>query len=136
MESIFKELDKTIEGKKIIEQFVKSIDEIKIPDIGISLKDKPDFVSDVKNNFSGFLLNLNESINDYTGLFLIIDDVNGLSKNADFPNWYKRLSETIDFSENHVPVAFTLVCYKKNFDKLTELNPSFSRIFHYIEIDN
>ena len=64
LESIFKELDKTIEGRKIIEQFVKSIDEIKIPGIGISLKNKPDFVSGVKNNFEGFLHNLNNSLKD------------------------------------------------------------------------
>lgn len=65
LESIFKELDRTIKGKKIIEQFVKSVDEIKIPGIGISLKNKPDFVSGVKNNFSGFLFNLTNSLSDY-----------------------------------------------------------------------
>ncbi len=65
LESIFKELDRTIKGKKIIEEFVKSVDEIKIQGIGISLKNKPDFVSGVKNNFSGFLFNLTNSLSDY-----------------------------------------------------------------------
>ncbi len=136
LESIFKELDKSKTGKKIIEKFVGSINEIKLPGIGISLENKPDFVRDVKNNFSNFLLNISQSLKDYDGLFLIIDDINSLSKTQDFPNWYKGLSETIDFSDKKVPIAFTLVSYRENFNKLTEHNPSFSRTFHFIEIDH
>ena len=134
LESIFKELDKSKKGKKIIEKFVGNINEIKLPGIGISLENKQDFVRDIKNNFSDFLLNISESLKDYNGLFLIIDDINGLSKTPEFPNWYKGLSETIDFSGKKVPIAFTLVSYRENFNKLTEHNPSFSRIFHFIEI--
>lgn len=136
LETIFKELDKTKKGKKIIEKFFNSINEIKLPGIGISLEHKPEFVRDVKNNFANFLLNITNSLNDYNGLFLIIDDINGLSKTSDFPNWYKGLSETIDFSDKKVPIAFTLVSYRENFNKLTDHNPSFSRIFHIIEIDH
>lgn len=136
LETIFKELDKTKKGKKIIEKFFNSINEIKLPGIGISLEHKPDFVRDVKNNFANFLLNISNSLNDYNGLFLIIDDINGLSKTSEFPNWYKGLSETIDFSDKKVPIAFTLVSYRDNFNKLTDHNPSFSRIFHIIEIDH
>ncbi|MBR0271304.1 MAG: hypothetical protein IJQ68_04835 [Methanobrevibacter sp.] len=90
----------------------------------------------MKNNFADFLLNISKSLKEKNGLFIIIDDINGLSKTSEFPNWYKGLSETIDFSDNFVPVAFTLVSYKENFNKLTTLNPSFSRIFHLIEIDH
>lgn len=136
LETLFKELDKTKKGKKIIEKFFNSINEIKLPGIGISLEHKPEFVRDVKNNFANFLLNISNSLNDYNGLFLIIDDINGLSKTSDFPNWYKGLSETIDFSDKKVPIAFTLVSYRENFNKLTDHNPSFSRIFHIIEIDH
>ena len=136
LESIFKELDKTKKGKMIIEKFFDSINEIKLPGVGISLKHKHDFVENVKNNFADFLLNISNYLNDYNGVFLIIDDINGLSKTPDFPNWYKGLSETIDFSDKKFPIAFTLVSYRENFNKLTLQNPSFSRIFHYVEIDN
>lgn len=136
LETIFKELDKTKKGRKTIEKFFTSINEIKLPGVGISLENKPEFVRDVKNNFSEFLLNISSSLNDYEGLFLIIDDINGLSKTPEFPNWYKGLSETIDFSGKKVPIAFTLVSYRENFNRLTEHNPSFSRIFHIIEIDH
>ena len=136
LETIFKELDKTKKGKMIIEKFFTSINEIKLPGIGISLENKQDFVRDVKNNFSEFLLNISSSLKDYNGIFLIIDDINGLSKTPEFPNWYKGLSETIDFSDKKVPISFTLVSYRDNFNKLAEHNPSFARIFHIIEIDH
>lgn len=136
LEAIFKELDKTNKGKKIIEEFVGNINEIKLPGIGLSLDNKKDFVKNVKNNFADFLLNISKSLKDNNGIFLIIDDINGLSKTSEFPNWYKGLSETIDFSDNKVPIAFTLVSYRENFNRLTEHNPSFSRIFHLIEIDH
>ena len=136
LESIFKQLDKTKKGKMIIEKFFDSINEIKLPGVGISLKNKPDFVEHVKNNFADFLANISNYLNDYNGIFLIIDDINGLSKTPDFPNWYKGLSETIDFSDKKVPIAFTLVSYRENFNRLTMHNPSFSRIFHFVEIDH
>lgn len=136
LEGMFKELDKTKKGKKIIEDFIGNINEIKLPGVGISLDNKKDFVRNVKNNFAEFLLNISNSLKDNDGIFLIIDDINGLSKTSKFPNWYKGLSETIDFSDKKVPIAFTLVSYRENFNKLTEHNPSFSRIFHLIEIDH
>ena len=92
-------------------------------------------MDDIKNHFASFLLTINESFNDKNGLFIVIDDINGLSKTPEFANWYKGLSETIDFSEKYVPVAITLVSYRENFDKFTMHNPSFTRIFNLIEID-
>ena len=135
IEATFKVLDKNSKGQKLIEKFVGHINEIKFTGVGISLKNKPEIVQNVKNNFQEFLLTIANSLDDVNGLFIVIDDINGLSYTPDFPNWYKSLSETIDFSENFVPIAFTLVSYKENFDKLTIHNPSFSRIFHLINID-
>ncbi|MBQ9160337.1 MAG: hypothetical protein IJ672_08235 [Methanobrevibacter sp.] len=135
IEAIFNELENLNEGKEVIENFVESISEIKIPGMGISLENKQEFIRDVRNKFSDFLLSIVNCLNDYNGLFLIVDDINGLSKTPEFPNWYKRLAETIDFGDEKFPIVFALVSCRENFDKLTEHNPSFSRIFHYIEIN-
>lgn len=62
---------------------------------------------------------------DENGIFLIIDDVNGLSENSDFANWYKGLFETLNFYNEYVPVVFSLVTYPAKFDQLCEQNPSF-----------
>lgn len=136
LEEIFSQLHKETWGKKIIETFTDNIHEIKISGVGISLKNKPELIQDIKQNFSKFIINISNSLKDKKGLFIIIDDINGLSDTPDFANWYKSLSDTIDFSHEEIPVAFTLVSYPNNFDKLAEQNPSFARIFHLIEIDH
>ena len=136
LEEIFSQLHKETWGKKIIETFTENIQEIKISGVGISLKNKPELIQDIKQNFSKFIINISNSLKDKKGLFIIIDDINGLSDTPDFANWYKSLSDTIDFSHEEIPVAFTLVSYPNNFDKLAEQNPSFARIFHLIEIDH
>ena len=136
LEEIFSQLHKETWGKKIIETFTDNIREIKISGVGISLKNKPELIQDIKQNFSKFIINISNSLKDKKGLFIIIDDINGLSDTQDFANWYKSLSDTIDFCHEEIPVAFTLVSYPNNFDKLTEQNPSFARIFHLIEIDH
>ena len=133
IESIFKELNKTKKGKTNIENVFT--DKIKYPDTYISPDHKPNFVKAVKNNFSDFLVNIINYINDYNGIFLIIDGINGLSNTPEFTNWYKRLTETIDFSDEYLPITFTLVSHKETLNKLTQHNHSFSRIFHLIEID-
>ena len=56
LEGIIEELDKTKKGKKIIENFISDINEIKSPGVGITLDKKQDFVKNVKNNFQIFYL--------------------------------------------------------------------------------
>lgn len=55
LERIFRKLDKTKKGRKIIEKFLSSINEIKLLGISISLENKQDFVKTVKNKFADFL---------------------------------------------------------------------------------
>lgn len=136
LEEIFSQLHKETWGKKIIETFVDNVSEIKVPGVGISLKNKPELIKNVKKDFSKFIINISESLKDKKGLFIIIDDINGLSDTPDFANWYKSLSDTIDFSHKKIPISFTLVSYPANFDKLSQQNQSFARIFHLIEIDH
>ena len=66
---------------------------------------------------------------------VIIDDINGLSDNIEFTNWYKSLFESIQFNEYHIPAVFALISYPKEFENLCLINESFSRIFKLIEID-
>ena len=73
---------------------------------------------------------------DYKGLFLILDNVGGLCDLHHFPDWYKAFSDTIDFYEDFFPVAFLITSSSKVFCKFTDINSSFSRIFHLTDLDN
>ena len=136
VEKMFKEFNKETWGKQIINSFVDNIDEINIKGVGISLKNKPELVGNIKNNFADFLINTCKELKDKKGIFIVIDDINRLSDTPDFANWYKGLFETLYFDEEVIPVSFSLVSYQDKFEKLCNQNPSFARIFNLIEIDH
>jgi DNA replication protein DnaC len=138
IESLFNEFDKETWGEKIIKTFIDNVEELKIPGYGFKLKEKNnEMIQNVKENFPNFLINISKKIEkeDKNGIFLIIDDINGLSDDNEFTHWYKSFSETLDFNKAKIPIAITLVSYPENFDKLALINSSFTRIFEYVEID-
>lgn len=72
VEKMFKEFNKEIWGKKIINSFVDNIDEIYIKCVGISLKNKPNLVENIKNNFADFLINTCKELKDKKGIFIVL----------------------------------------------------------------
>lgn len=86
-------------------------------------------------NFIASLEKLIKEISDSKkGLLIALDDINGLSANVDFANWYKSLVDEIATSQKTVPVLFMLIGLPDRRDSLISLNPSISRIFSIIEI--
>ena len=136
LEALFKEFDKGYLGKNLVNSFIDNISEVKIAGTGFSLKNEKKLIENVKNNFSNFLIKTCENLPEGYGIFFLIDDINGLSDNLEFTNWYKSFFESIDFYEEYVPVVFTLISYPKEFYNLCDINESFTRIFQkQIEID-
>ena len=131
LEILFKEFDKTSWGQKIIDNFSD-----RFGGFGITFNEKPEIISNVKENFREFLIEICDDLEENeNGIFFIIDDVNGLSETPDFANWYKGLFETLGFYNDYIPIVFCLVTYPAKFDQLCEQNPSFSRMFNLITID-
>ena len=135
LEVLLKEFSKKRWGQKIVENFSKHFQEIDIKGFGFKFKDKPEIVENIKKNFIEFLISICDDLEDKTGIFIVIDDVNGLSDTPEFVNWYKALFETIDFNDEYVPITFSLVTYPEKFDQLHSQNPSFTRMFNIIDID-
>ena len=131
IEKLSDEFDKGYWGKNFIEGFLKRINEIKINGSGFSLEKQETLINEIKSNFSQLLIEICENFEN-KGIFFIIDDINGLSDNVEFTNWYKSLFESIHFNEYHVPVVFSLISYPKEFDNLCLINESFSRMFKLI----
>ena len=123
-------------GKKIVDKLLNTIQEFKVAGTGVSLKDTNALIQNIKNHFADFLIKTCEDLPEDSGIFIVIDDLNGLSENEEFTNWYKGFFETMDFNEYHLPIIFTLISYPEEYEALCDLNESFFRIFHLIEIDN
>lgn len=92
---------------------------------------------DIKNNFLDYLsIAYNELKSEYDSMFIVLDDINGLSESKEFVDWYKQFADTVAVDNSHnLPVYFLLEGYPKKFDNLVELEPSFGRIFHYADVD-
>ena len=90
--------------------------------------------NDLYSNFHLYLKDFIDDINPEKGIFLVIDDINGLSDSENFVNWYKRLSDTVAVERLNLKLYVLFAGYPEKFDNLINVEPSFSRIFHYEEI--
>ncbi|MCL2115960.1 MAG: hypothetical protein FWH29_07045 [Methanobrevibacter sp.] len=70
------------------------------------------------------------------GIFIIIDDINGLSKTPEFANWYKSFADTMATEfRGKSPIGVMLVGYPEKLNSLFNHNPSFNRIFRHYEVE-
>ena len=114
------------------------IESIEFRGIKISFKPDEETSRDLVASFH-YILNelLTEEFEDYDCIFLIIDDINGLSEQEKFVNWYKRFADTIEVDSSFdLPLYILFAGYPEKFDNLVLQDLSFGRIFHYDEISN
>ncbi|KZX15544.1 hypothetical protein MBFIL_06360 [Methanobrevibacter filiformis] len=104
---------------------------------GTSLKFKPseNLLEHIKDNFASFLVDLVSEFDNKNGLIIIIDDINGLSDNVEFVNWYKSFADTLFTNyRGKSPIAMILAGYPEKLELMHKNNPSFTRIFSHINL--
>lgn len=116
-EGIFREFNKTDWGKRFTDSFFSQFEYNYCPDIN-------------------FLVEICENLKDFRGIFIIIDDIDGLCEYSNFPTWYKATFETLYIYNEFIPIAFSLVGNHEVYNRFYDLNPSFPRMFNYIEIND
>lgn len=90
---------------------------------------------DIVDNFLYYLNKSYEELCTEKGIFLIIDDINGLSESKEFVDWYKKFADSIEMKDYNIPLYILLAGYPEKFNSLVNQDESFSRIFHYNPID-
>ena len=118
--------------KNIFGNYVESI-EIKGTKINFKLGEYAS--RDIVDNFLYYLNKTYEELETKKGIFLIIDDINGLSESIEFVNWYKRFADSIEMRDYNIPLYILLASYPEKFNILVNQDESFARIFHYDNID-
>ena len=105
---------------------------------GSDIKFKPsnDELKNIKDNLAFYLSDLVNNFKDKDGLFIVIDDINGLSKTPQFANWYKSFADTLATSVENAQIGIMLTGDIETFKKLYNHNPSVNRIFHTHELKN
>jgi hypothetical protein len=87
------------------------------------------------HDFAPALRNLVDRVKDEKrGIFLVLDDINGLASSPDFANWLKSLVDEIATSQKPLPLYLLLVGLEERRQSLIELQPSLARIFDLVEI--
>jgi len=136
IERLLNEIEKETWSDKVISKFKDHIN--KIDFFGVQIKFNPDkkTINYLKDNFPFLLNEIISNFEDEKGLFIIIDDINGLSETPDFANWYKSFADTLSTNFNKkLPVTFVLTSYPEIAQKLYDYNPSFNRALKHIDIE-
>lgn len=87
------------------------------------------------HDFCPALRNLVERLSDEKrGIFLVLDDINGLAASHDFANWLESLVDEIATSRKPLPLCLLLVGLEERRQALIERQPSLARVFQLIDI--
>ncbi len=136
LEELLKESKSQKWYNNIAELFGKHIEQVGLFDISIKFsppsKELGQLTSDFPETLSKFLEKLGD---EKTGLFIALDDIDGLLINSDFANWFKSFVDKIATSRMRLPVCIMLIGLPEQRDALAELQPSLMRIFRIIEIN-
>lgn len=136
---VFDRLLKESVGKswhgKIKQFFGNRIREVGLFGISMEFEAATQDLKRMVNDFAPALRNLVERVKDEKkGIFLILDDINGLASSPDFANWLKSLVDEIATSQKPLPLSLLLVGLEERRQALIGLQPSLARVFDLVEI--
>jgi len=90
-------------------------------------------LKELVRRFPEALHNILEKIKEQKkGLFIILDDINGLVEKSEFANWYKSFVDEIATHYENFPVFMMLIGLPEKRNKLFNLQPSLVRIFRRV----
>ena len=130
----------TISDKKwsnrITSFFGENIEIVGFMNLSFKLKPKDDdYINGIVRHFDKFIKDIVDNLEDYDGLLIIIDDVNGLSKKTDFTNWFRRIYHQLTFEfAGEIPLGFILTSFSEILTQLQKHNESFARLFNHFDI--
>ena len=135
-EQLLKETKKESWFDNIKNLFGKYIKQVDIFGISVSFNPPAEDLKELVRNFPEALYEVIKRIKDQKkGLFIAMDDINGLAENKDFADWYKSFVDETATHYQKFPVFIMLIGLPEKRDKLAKLQPSLMRIFRPIEIE-
>ena len=72
--------------------------------------------------------------NTRKGLFLVLDDINGLASSDEFANWLKSTVDQIATSRKQIPLCILVVGLEDRRQELVSCQPSLARVFDLIDL--
>lgn len=122
--------------KDKIKNLFGEIESIEFKGTKVIFKPDEEIVEDLIKNFAYKLRDIFNDLPKNEGIFLIIDDINGLSESNEFVDWYKSFVDSIEVNQFNLPLYVLFAGYPEKFDNLVRLEPSFGRIFNHEKIQS
>jgi len=120
----------------ISQLFGRYIRQVGLFDISVSFTPPDKDLKELVRNFPEALANILEKIKDEKkGLFIVLDDINGLAEKVEFANWYKSFVDQVATHYDNFPVFIMLAGLSEKRNILSTLQPSLMRIFRIVEIE-
>ncbi len=113
---------------------------IQIKDIGlfgfkVGFDPSPQDLRQLVDNFVPAFRDLIQKLQgEKRGVFLILDDINGLAESSAFANWFKSLVDEVATSKAPFPLTILIVGLEERRQSLIGLQPSLARVFDVIPI--
>ena len=135
-EQILKETNKQTWFDEISGFFGKYVKQVDLFGISVSFNPPPDDLEGLVRNFPEALKNIMEKMkNKKKGLFIVLDDINGISGTPEFANWYKSFVDDVATHYTDFPAFIMPIGIPEIRDVLSEHQPSLMRIFRVVDID-
>jgi len=135
-EEIAKETQQQGWFKNIAESFGDYIKEVGLFGVTISFNPPQQKLKELVSKFPETLANLLKEIKKQKdGLFIALDDINGLASKKEFAHWYKSFVDEVATHYKNFPVFVMLIGLPEQRDILYNHQPSLMRIFRIIEIE-
>ena len=141
LEQTFTEMNRESDLKDKVTAFLKEkagyIQQVGLLGISISFNPQKDDLQYMVRNFPETIKEVWERIKDRkNGIFIVLDDINGLSRSQRFANWYKSFVDNVAIRySGQFPVVILLIGLPEIKDALVISQPSLMRVFRVIGID-
>jgi len=137
---VFDQILKEIKGEAwfqdVTKFFGKHIKEIGLFGISVTFAPPEQELRELVKQFPEALHNLLKKVKEQKkGLFIALDDINGLAEKREFANWYKSFVDEVATHYKDFPVFIMLIGLPEKRDHLSEIQPSLMRIFRVVEIE-
>jgi len=136
-EEIYKQASKEKIANKIKKLLNKFIKEVDMFGVKVEFNGSQSDAEYIVKNFPGFLQKIYDEIKEEKdGIFIALDDINGLSKTPEFANWYKSFVDYIATNNLELPLFIMPIGIPEVRNTLYDHQESLMRIFDVIEVKN
>jgi len=121
---------------KISGYFENKIQQIDLVGVAVSFHPTAEDTRELVNNFPEALVNIAEKIKtEKKGLFIVLDDIDAISRTPEFANWYKSFVDKVATHFDYFPISIMLIGLPEFRDNLSRNQPSLMRVFRVVEIE-